>query len=32
VVKATIEALTSMRDANQVARQRGVKLEQVFNG
>ena len=32
VVKATIEALTNMRDANQVARQRGIKLEKVFNG
>ena len=32
VVKATIEALTSMRDANMVSRQRGVKLERVFNG
>ncbi|MCB0764193.1 MAG: 30S ribosomal protein S5, partial [Flavobacteriales bacterium] len=32
VVKATIEALTNLRDANQVARQRGVKLDKVFNG
>ncbi|MBK8226264.1 MAG: 30S ribosomal protein S5 [Flavobacteriales bacterium] len=32
VVKATIEALTNMRDAIQVSRQRGVKLERVFNG
>ncbi|MBL7956802.1 MAG: 30S ribosomal protein S5, partial [Flavobacteriales bacterium] len=32
VVKATIEALMSMRDANMVSRQRGVKLERVFNG
>ena len=32
VVKATIEALTNMRDANQVARQRGIKLDKVFNG
>ena len=32
VVKATIEALTQMRDASAVAMQRGVKLEKVFNG
>ena len=32
VVKATIEALTQMRDANTVARQRGVSLDTVFNG
>ena len=32
VVKATIEALVSMRDANAVSRQRGIKLERVFNG
>lgn len=32
VVKATINALEQMRDANQVARQRGVSLEKVFNG
>ena len=32
VVRATIEALTNMRDANQVARQRGIKLDKVFNG
>ena len=32
VVKATIEALTSMRDANQVAWQRGMDLDRVFNG
>ena len=32
VVKATIDALAQMRDANDVARQRGVSLEKVFNG
>ena len=32
VVKATIEALTSMRDAATVAAQRGVDLNKVFNG
>jgi len=32
VVKATIEALTQLRDANTVARQRGVNLDTVFNG
>jgi len=32
VVKATIDALSQMRDANEVARQRGVSLEKVFNG
>lgn len=32
VVKATIDALSQMRDALQVARQRGVDLEKVFNG
>jgi small subunit ribosomal protein S5 len=32
VVKATIEALTSMRDASGVAAQRGVDLNKVFNG
>jgi small subunit ribosomal protein S5 len=32
VVKATIDALAQMRDANDVARQRGVTLEKVFNG
>jgi small subunit ribosomal protein S5 len=32
VVKATIEALTLMRDANTVARQRGVSLDTVYNG
>ncbi len=32
VVKATFDALTHMRDAFVVARQRGVELEKVFNG
>lgn len=32
VVKATIKALQSLRDANSVAQQRGVSLEKVFNG
>lgn len=32
VVKATIIALTELRDANTVARQRGVNLSKVFNG
>lgn len=32
VVKATIDALSQVRDANEVARQRGVSLEKVFNG
>jgi len=32
VVKATIAALTSMRDAHTVAQQRGITLDKVFNG
>jgi len=32
VVKATIDALSQMRDAVQVAKQRGIELDQVFNG
>ena len=32
VVKATVNALLSLRDANSVAQQRGVTLEKVFNG
>jgi small subunit ribosomal protein S5 len=32
LVKATIEALSQMRSAKQVARQRGVTLDVVFNG
>ncbi|POY34931.1 30S ribosomal protein S5 [Solitalea longa] len=32
VVKATIDALTKMRDAVSVAQQRGVSLDKVFNG
>ena len=32
VVKATIHALTQMRDANMVARSRGISIDKVFNG
>lgn len=32
VVKATILALASLRDAASVARQRGIELDKVFNG
>jgi small subunit ribosomal protein S5 len=32
VVKATMDALSKMRDASAVARQRGINLEKVFNG
>jgi len=32
VVKATIDALTQMRDARAVAQQRGIKMDRVFNG
>ena len=32
LVKATMKALMELRDANQVASQRGVNLETVFNG
>ena len=32
VVKATMAALTGMRDANTVANERGITLEKVFNG
>jgi small subunit ribosomal protein S5 len=32
VVKATVKALTEIRDAHTVARQRGVELNKVFNG
>jgi small subunit ribosomal protein S5 len=32
VVKATIDALSQMRDAVAVAKQRGISMEQVFNG
>jgi len=32
VVKATIDALSQMRDAVTVARQRGIALDKVFNG
>jgi len=32
VVKATMDALAQMRDAVAVAKQRGIELDQVFNG
>ena len=32
VVKATVDALSQMRDAVAVAKQRGVSMDQVFNG
>ncbi len=32
VVKATIDALSQLRDAASVARQRGISLDKVFNG
>jgi len=32
VVKATIDALSQMRDALSVAKQRGITMDQVFNG
>lgn len=32
VVKATMDALTQLRDANAVARLRGISLDRVFNG
>ena len=32
VVKATFDALLQLRDANKIARDRGVSLEKVFNG
>ena len=32
VVKATLKALTEMRDANSVAKLRGITMKQVFNG
>jgi small subunit ribosomal protein S5 len=32
VVKATVQALSELRDANMVARNRGVSLDKVFNG
>lgn len=32
VVKATINALSQMRDASTVAKQRGIEMEKVFNG
>jgi small subunit ribosomal protein S5 len=32
VVKATMDALSQMRDAVAVAKQRGISVNQVFNG
>ena len=32
VVKATFKALSMLRDANNIAQQRGVSLEKVYNG
>lgn len=32
VVKATIKALAQMKDANSIARKRGITLDKVFNG
>jgi small subunit ribosomal protein S5 len=32
VVKATIDALAKMRDPLAISRQRGITLDQVFNG
>jgi len=32
VVKATIDALSQLRDANAIAQQRGISLDKVFNG
>ncbi|MEQ8424731.1 MAG: 30S ribosomal protein S5, partial [Cyclobacteriaceae bacterium] len=32
VVKATFKALTGMRDAHTIARNRGITLSKVFNG
>jgi Ribosomal protein S5 len=32
VVKATIDALSKMRDAIAVAKQRGISMDKVFNG
>ena len=32
VVKATFDALLQLRDANTIARERGISLEKVFNG
>ncbi|MDR0815357.1 MAG: 30S ribosomal protein S5 [Bacteroidales bacterium] len=32
LVKATFEALTQLRDARTIAQQRGISIEQVFNG
>ena len=32
VVKATIDALMKIRDAKEIARQRGIELTKVFHG
>jgi small subunit ribosomal protein S5 len=32
VIKATMDALSQMRDAVSVAKQRGISLDKVFNG
>ena len=32
VVKATFDALLKLRDAKQIAKTRGISLDQVFNG
>jgi len=32
VVKATFDALLQLRDADTIAKQRGISLEKVFNG
>ena len=32
VVKATFDALLNLRDANTIARQRGISVDKVFNG
>jgi small subunit ribosomal protein S5 len=32
VVKATVKALSELKDANAIARKRGISLEKVFNG
>jgi small subunit ribosomal protein S5 len=32
VVKATVEALITMRDPSEIAKNRGISLQKVFNG
>ncbi|MEO1436235.1 MAG: 30S ribosomal protein S5 [Bacteroidota bacterium] len=32
VIKATIDALTKLRDAHQIAKERGITLDKLFNG